>query len=302
MKKLIRIGIVSFDTSHSVHFTKRINHVGISEDQWVEGAEVVMGYPGGPTIFAGKEVISQRTQEIRDCGVQIIDSPQDMIGKVDAVLIEVQEGRLHLRHAKPFIKAGLPVFVDKPFTCNVSEARKIAELSQTYEVPVFSSSSLRYAVEIQELKAREDLGNILGVDVYSPAAFYPKNPGLFNYGIHGVEMLYSLMGSGCSTVICTWDERWEKVVGHWKDGRIGCFRGIREGGDEYGFTVFGEKKIVTSAVNTQYIYRELLKRIIEMFETRKPPILIEETIESVSFIEASLKSANEGGTKQHLKN
>jgi len=298
---LIRIGILGFDTSHAVQFTKRINHVGISEDQWVEGARVVMGYPGGPSSFVTDEVIAERTEVIRDAGVQIVDSAEALIGNVDAVLLEFQDGGQHLEQARPFIEAGIPLFIDKPFTCSVADAKKIAELAREKGVPVFSSSSLRYALEVQNLKSRTDLGAILGVDVYSPGPSHPKNPGLFNYGIHGVEMIYALMGQGCRSVRCIWDGRWEKVIGLWEDGRIGTLRAIREGARGYGFTAFCEKGIVPSTIDTRYIYLELLKRIIGMFQTGKPPISIEETVEIMAFMEAALKSAREDGAEQRVE-
>jgi predicted dehydrogenase len=293
VKDLIRIGIVGFDTSHAVEFTKRINHVGISEDQWVYGAKVVMGYPAGPSSFVDDNVLTQRTQIIKECGVEIVNSAEEMVGRVDAVLLELQEGDLHLKTAKPFLEAGIPLFIDKPFTCSVSDAKKIFEIARSYNVPVFSSSALRYALEIQGLKERKDIGEILGAETYSPATFHPKNPGLFNYGIHGIEMLYAIMGVGCETVRCFHKENWDVVVGIWRDERIGVFRGTRKGQYGYGFTAFCEKSIVSSNVDTRYIYRELLKRVIEMFQTRSMPVNPEETIEIIAFMEASMKSANE---------
>ncbi len=301
--KLIRIGIVSFDTSHAVEFTKRINHVDIPEEQWVEGAQVVMGYPGAPSSFASEEVVSQRTRLLRDkYGVQVVDAPQEMIGKVEAILLEFQEGGLHLENARPFLKAGLPTFIDKPFTCSVRDAKELAKLAKSQGTPLFSSSSLRYAVEIQELKSRrEEVGAVLGADVYSPASLNPKNPGLFNYGIHGVETLYSLMGPGCESVWCVSEDGWETTLGRWKDGRIGTMRGTRQGAHSYGFTAFCEKRVVPAVIDTRYIYRELLKQIVDMFQTRKPPLAMEETVEVIGFIEASMKSANRGGIEVKLR-
>ena len=294
---LIKVGIIGFDTSHAVEFTKRINHVGISEDQWVDRAKVVMGWPGGPSSFVSDEVILQRTKQLQEFGVRIVDSPDDLIGEVDAVMLELQEGSQHLKYAKPFIEAEIPLFIDKPFTCSVSDAKKIVELARSRNVPIFSSSSLRYALEVQKLRFRRDLGEIYGAETYSPAHLHPKNPGLFNYGIHGIEMLYAIMGTGCKSVRCIHDGRWDVVVGVWHDGRTGLFRGIRKGALGYGFTAFCEKAIVSSSIDTRYIYRELLKKVVEMFQTRKMPIDPEETIEIIAFIEASLKSANNGSVE-----
>ena len=74
--------------------------------------------------------------------------------------------------------------MDKPFTCNLAEAKELATLAQSKDVPIFSSSSLRYGVEVIEIQQKADeTGAILGVEVCSPAPTNPHNPGLFHYGI-----------------------------------------------------------------------------------------------------------------------
>ncbi|MEM2756500.1 MAG: Gfo/Idh/MocA family oxidoreductase [Candidatus Bathyarchaeia archaeon] len=290
---MIKVGIIGFDSSHAVEFTKRLNHVDISEEHWVYGAKVIMGYPGRPSSFADSGTITQRIQLLKEFGVEIVDSAEEMIGKVDAIMLEQQEGGLHLEVAKPFIEEGIPLFIDKPFTCSVADAKKIFELAHSYDTPVFSSSSLRYALEVQDLKSRGDLGEVLGAETYSPAILHPRNPGLFNYGIHGVEMLYAIMGIGCESVRCFHKGQWDVAIGIWCDERIGVFRGMRRGPHNYGFTAFCEKAIVSSSIDTRYIYRELLKKVVEMFQNRRMPINPEETIEIIAFLEASLKSAIE---------
>jgi hypothetical protein len=87
------------------------------------------------------------------------------------------------------------------------------------------------------------------------------------------------------------------VTGLWKDGRVGTVRGIRAGSGGFGFTAFCEKSIQSATINAGYIYRELLKRIVEMFKTGKPPVDIAETVEIIAFIEAANKSGKQGGEK-----
>lgn len=162
-------------------------------------------------------------------GVEIADSAEEMIGGVDAVMLEQQEGGLHLEIAKPFIEKRIPLFIDKPFTCSVADAKKIFELAHLYDTLVFSASSLRYALEAQDLKSRSDLGEVLGTETYSPAILHPSNPVLFNYSIHGVEMLYTIMGVGCESARCFQKDQWDVAIGIWRDERIGVFKGMRKG-------------------------------------------------------------------------
>lgn len=294
---MLKLGIVDFDTSHVVEFTKRLNHKGISEDQWVDGAQVVIGCPGGSKIMP--ERIPGYTQEMEKLGVRLVDRPEDMIGKVDGMLIESQEGTPHKERSLPFLKAGLTCFIDKPFTCSVADARQIVDLAKRKKVPVFSSSSLRYAPELEKFVGDKTHGKILGVLSYGPAPFNERdperNPGLFHYGIHAAEILYSLMGPGCLGVTCTHEKDTDVVTGQWHDGRVAGVRGIRAGKSDYGFLAFTDKLVSHVTLNTRYIYRDLLKKIVEFFETKKSPVDVDVTIEIVAFIEAAFKSgANHG--------
>ena len=296
---MVRIGIVDFDTSHVVAFSQRLNHVGIGEDQWVEGAQVVMGYPGASLI--SPQLIAGYTEQVKACGVTIVDDPAEMIGKVDGIMIESVDGSVHYDRAKPLIKAGVPLYIDKPLTCSLEQARAIAKLAAENNVPVFSSSSLRYALEVQQVQEKQnELGKVLGADAYSPGPTHPRNPGLFNYGIHGLETLYALMGPGCNSVRAVSTEGVDVITGAWSDGRIGTLRATRAGAHSYGFTVFCEKRVVASAINAGFIYRELLKRVVKMFETGKPPIDIRETLEIIAFIEAVMESAKRDGERVAL--
>ena len=293
---MIRIGMVDFDTSHVGQFTRRLNHVAIGEEQWVDGAKVVMGCPGTSEI-TDRETIDKYTREMTDdFGIEIVNDPTDMIGKIDAVMVESQDGSVHLERVRPFLEAGIPSYVDKPFACSVADANEIVRLAESKGLPLFSASSLRYGMEIVEFNANlDETGAVIGADAYSPASLHPRNPGLFHYGIHGVETLYTLMGAGCQTVRCVSSEGADMVTGLWEGGRIGTIRGTRAGGHLYGFTAFCEKKVVQSSINAGTIYRELLKQAVKMFETGQAPLDIAVTVEIVAFIVAAHESSQRGG-------
>ena len=295
-----KIGLVDFDTSHVVQFTKRLNHLDIEEDQWVDGGNIVMGCPGESRV--SPERIPGYTEELKGMGVQIVDNPVDMIGHVDAVFIESNEGNLHLDHAKPFLEAGVPLFIDKPYAATTAQGRAIADLSAKHGVPVFSASSLRYTETVVDLLATlADEGGAQGAMVYSPGSEHYANPGLLNYGIHGVEVLFSLMGPGCQEVWAVRTDGADHVTGRWDGGRLGTVRAIRSGGGGYGLTVFSEKRAINSDIFTSNNYRNLLREIMKMLETGTPPLAIEETIEIISFIEAAYRSSQNGGAGTKLE-
>src|SRR5258708_6032926 len=258
---MIKLGILDFDTSHVVEFTKRINHKDIAEDQWVDGDQSVIGCPGESKL--SPERIPGHTKILEKLGVPLVDKPQDMIGKVDGMLVESVEGGVHFARAKPFLEAGLPCFIDKPFTCGLDDARKIVELADKKKAPIFSTSSLRYAPELVQFMADDKRGKLLGALSYGPAPLHERNPGLYHYGIHPVEVLYAIMGPGCQRLTCTHEKDVDVVTGVWKDARVATVRGLRPYGD-YGFTAFTEKGVKHVSIGTQFIYRELLKKIVEV--------------------------------------
>jgi predicted dehydrogenase len=298
---MIKLGILDFDTSHVIAFTTRLNHKGEAKDQWVDGAEVVIGCPGESKIMP--ERIPGYKKEMEKLGVPLVERPEEMIGKVDGMLIESQEGAAHWERARPFLEAGIPCYVDKPFACGVADARKMMELAAAKKVPIFSSSSLRYATELVDFVSE---GKLQGAVAYGPAHLNDKdvtrNPGLYHYGIHAVEVLYTLMGPGCRQVACTHEKDVDIVTGVWKDGRAATVRGRRgPNSDAYGFTAFGDKGVQHVPIDTKYIYRDLLRKIVEMFETKKAPLDVAVTVEIVAFIEAALKSAANHGTPQKVE-
>jgi hypothetical protein len=298
---MIKLGIIDFDTSHVPAFTQLLNHKSANKDQWVDGAEVVIGCPGKSEIMP--ERIPGYVKEMKELGVPLVDKAEDMIGKVDGMLIESQEGGAHWPTARPFLEAGIPCYIDKPFTCSVADARKIIELAEKKNLAVFSSSSLRYAPDLVKFINEKKHGAIQGCVAYGPAPLFDKNPklnpGLYHYGIHAVEILYTLMGPGCQRVTCTHDQGVDVATGHWKDGRIATVRGIRKGKSEYGALAFTDQGVYPVPIK-DVSYRELVKKIVEMFETKKSPLDIRETLEIVAFIEAANKSGSNHGAGEAL--
>lgn len=290
---MIRLGIVDCDTSHVVAFTQRLNHLEIAEEQWVDGAQVVAAVPL-PSLVS-PERVGPFTEQLRGYGVEILADPADLIGQVDGVLIEAVDGSVHRERAMPFIKAGLPVWIDKPFTCSTAEARTLVDAARDKGAPLMSASSLRYDLPVQDVQTRRaEVGRVLGVDAFTPASLHPRNPGLFHYAVHGVELAYALMGTGCRRVRCVHTEGSDVAIGEWEDGRLATVRGTRQGAYALGFTAFTEKQVIP-ALSGKFYYRELLMRVVEMMRSGHSPISGEEMIEVVAFQEAANQSmAREG--------
>ncbi|TVP95747.1 MAG: gfo/Idh/MocA family oxidoreductase [Planctomycetaceae bacterium] len=286
-----RLGIIGLDTSHSIAFTKAFN--AEQADPALGNCKVVAAYPwGSKTIESSSSRVPGYIEEVKKLGVEIVDSIDDLLGKVDGVLLETNDGGPRREQVMQVFAAGKPVFMDKPVAASLADVVAIYDAAEKLGVPTFSSSSLRYAQGVQEVRAGE-FGAVLGCDAHSPCALEPSHTDLYWYGIHGVEMLYTCMGTGCATVSRTSSDAFDLVVGQWTDGRIGTFRGIRSGPAPYGGTAFTEKG--TQPIGPYRGYQPLIVEIAKFFRTGQSPVSVEETLELYAFMEAADESKRRGG-------
>lgn len=290
--KPLRAGIIGLDTSHVPAFTKIFNSPDATGD--VAGIRVVVGYPGGTDYGPSRDRVAKFTQGMRDAGVEIVETIPELLAKCDVVLLESVDGRIHLEEAIPVIKAGKPVFIDKPVAASLVDAITIFELAKKHNVPCFSSSSLRFSTDVQGALKDEAIGEVVGAAAWGPCDYQAGTPDLCFYGIHSVESLFTLMGSGCERVTRTQTERGDEVVGVWKGDRIGSFRGLRKGGAaSFGAVVYGTKGI--APLKTPAAYKDLCMQIGRFFRTHQPPVDAATTIEIFAFMEAADESKRQGG-------
>lgn len=290
-EQAIRVGIIGLDTSHSTAFTKLLNDT--ADGQHVAGCRVVAASPqGSPDIESSVSRVPEYTAEVEKHGVEIVAGIPALLERVDAVLLETNDGRPHLEQVIPVLRAGKRVFVDKPIAGSLADAVAIHRLAAQRGVPLFSASSLRFAAGTLAVRSGS-LGAVTGVDTYSPCALEATHPDLFWYGIHGVEALFTAMGPSCMSVTRTHSADFDLVTGLWSDGRIGTFRGIRRGAASYGGVAFGEKGI--APVGAFDGYRPLLVEIVKFFQTGEAPVSSEETLQIYAFMEAADESQRQGG-------
>ena len=295
-EKVFRIGIIGLDTSHVIAFTKQINDPNNNY-----GCRVVVGYPGGsPDVLSSANRVEKYTRQLHDeFGIEIVETIEELCNKVDGVLLESVDGRPHLLQVKPVIAAKKPIFIDKPMAGNMTDVIEIFRLAKENNVPCWSSSSLRFCPEIDGMKNNEQIGEIIGCSAFSPCSLEEHHPDLYWYGIHGVEILFTIMGRGCKTVRRIQTKDTEFVVGVWNDGRIGTFRGIRSGKKDYGAFVYGTKSIKLSGKFTGY--GPLVDEIIKFFKTGNVPVPAEETIEIYAFMSAADESKVKDGEAVSIK-
>jgi predicted dehydrogenase len=299
----LRIGLIGLDTSHVVDFTSILNDP--SRPDHVAGGRVVAAFKGGsPDVEASATRIERFTSEVTTkWGVELVDSIEALCARVDAVILTSVDGRHHLAQARPVFAARKRVFIDKPLAGSFKDAQEIARRSRESGTPFFSSSSQRFQPELQALRTSPQLGEILGASTYGPCPIQTYVPDLFWYGIHTVEMLYTLMGPGVDTVTRVHTADTDIVVARWKDGRVGVMRGHRAGPQTYGAVAYGRKAILSFGAPRPdapkeplpSAYPALLDAMLTFFRSGVPPVPPEETLEIMAFMEAAdLSKARQG--------
>jgi predicted dehydrogenase len=298
-KGALRVGLVGLDSSHAVEFTALLNDPARPEH--VPGARVVAAFRGGsPDVEASATRIDRFTAELRDrWKVELVATLPELLPKVDAVIITSVDGRAHLPQLRQLLPTRKPVFIDKPLAASLADAREIARLARAAGTPIFSSSSLRFVPEIATLKAEPRVTPLLGAFAWGPAPTEPHHPDLFWYGVHEVEILYTLLGPGCTGVTRVTSPGADLVVGRWRDGRLGTLRGGRDGNRAYGAVAFGKKEVVAREVR-DHGYGGLLAEVVRFFQTGASPVPLETTLEMMAFMEAADASKARGGVEVPL--
>jgi hypothetical protein len=288
-----RIGIIGTDTSHVTVFTGLINGGN-------SGTRVVAAFKNGSADIpesAGR--VEQYANELQTkWNVEIVTSVAALLPKVDGVLLESNDGRVHLEQARQVIAAHKPLFIDKPLAATLEDAREIARLAKTAGVPWFSSSSLRFGA-IGQAK----VAGITGVTTWGPGPLVSHhNLELGWYAIHPVEILYALIGPGCESVTRTYSPDADVIVGRWKDGRLGMVRAVRPYSDYGAIMNVGRETVVSHPKAGEATdYHPLVAEIVKFFQTGKPPVPNDETLELIAFLDAAQKSKEQGGRPVALR-
>lgn len=292
----IRIGIIGTDTSHVPAFTKMLNDA--KSPNHIDGARIVAAYKGGSKdIESSYSRVDKYAAEVQEkYGVEIVGDIPTLCSKVDAVLIESVDGRTHLAQARQVIAAGKPLFIDKPLASTLEDAREIARLAKAAGVPWFSASSLRWS-EMAEMK----FPDTKGVLTWGPGPEEEHHQlDLSWYAIHPIEVLFTLMGTGCETVTRVVGKDSDEITCKWKDGRVGSVRSLRPYGG-YGAVLYRKDTVVQSPAKPKAGYEPLVQEIVKFFQTKTPPVPNEETLEIFAFMDAAQRSKAAGGAPMKLR-
>jgi len=310
----VKVGIIGLDNYQAVAFTELFHNPKVEGD--LAGIKVIAAFPAGsPDIEESVRELPKWKEQIQKLGVEIVNSPEAVLKRVDAVLVMSVDGRAHLEQLKPILKAGKPVYIGRPLAASLADAVEIYRFAAEHKTPIFSCSQHRFSPGFIGMRKHPEVGDVLGADVYGGCPREPHHPDLFWHGIHGVETLYTIMGPGCVSVTRVSTDVAEVVTGVWKDGRVGTYRGIRTGAPKYSATVFGTKGVSTAGIyghgvpvkgvvptNDRYMgYEATAVEIAKFFKSKTPPVKAEETIELFAFMEAAEESKRLNGVAVKLE-
>jgi hypothetical protein len=291
----LRIGMIGLDTSHAVNFT-RIFHDAERKDH-VPGARVVAAFKASsPDIPTSRDLVEGYANQLQQqYGVRMYSSIAEMAAHVDAIMVVSIDGRVHLAQSREAIRAGKPVFVDKPMAASLAESIAIFELARRRKVPLFSASSLRFAAGTKAVRDGS-IGAVVEAQTTSPAHLEPNHIDLFWYGIHGVESLVTVMGPGIEWVARRNSAPGEiEVEAGWVAGRRGLYRESK---------TFGGKAVGNrgeAEVGRFDGYAPLLAAVVEFFRTGISPVPEHETLEILAFMEADALSKARNGERVTIR-
>ena len=292
-----KVGIIGLDTSHALAFTKIMN---VDRDPGADGFRMVAAYQwGSKDIVSSTNRYPKYIPQMKEMGVEIVPTIDELLAKVDCVCLETNDGREHLWQAEKVFKAGKPCFIDKPLAHNLRDALKIYDLGKAYGAKYFSSSALRYGKVVQAARNGE-YGQIRTVALTSPSPLEEQGTHNFYswYGIHGFEPFVTVMRTGAERVSCFRNEKDDVVNVEYRDGRMAQLHLFRNAWTYSGYVMpvkpaDPSKPVILS--DGYPGYEPLLRDIVKFFRTGVVPFPPEETLEIFALMEAAEMSAKRGG-------
>ncbi|HUU26903.1 MAG TPA: Gfo/Idh/MocA family oxidoreductase [archaeon] len=273
--KRVRVGIIGAENSHSVGFGKMFN-----VDKKFPGVEVV-------AIWGETDEFAQRSAKEGSIP-KIVKKQEELLGMADAVIIDHRHPKYHMQAAIPFIQAGIPTFVDKPFSYRIDEGRDLLELAEKHKTPVTCLSSVGYGPGVNDMAAQaKELGQKLSIVITGPADINSKYGGIFFYGVHIVERLFKVFGDDATAVRAT------------RHGPLTTFQIEFESGNLVTVILSREWQIFYASdkgmqeLKARFEVRDemyMYSAIVRMFQTGEEPRTHESILRTVAVLEAMERS------------
>ena len=285
---IMRIGAIGIDSSHLPEFSRRMKELNAAKKTRCLVTHVFD--PGGHDLPKAAEWLAKT----RDMGAQQVGSMDELLKSVDGVMVLSVNGNKHLPLSLPSLERGLPTYIDKPLTCNLSEAKQLLATARKTSARCYSASSLRFPAEVTEMD-KAALGALKAIDAFGPGSIHALMEGLFFYGVHTIEMVDALWGPGVKRVSAVHLEDRDLLDLDYHDGRFARLRMERKGAYEFGATVHGEKGVKQFKVDFAPVYTRLMEGMARFFEGGAAPPPLRDLVENVAVMEAGNASMKRDG-------
>lgn len=284
----MRLGIVGAENSHTAKVAQTLN------------VQKACGEARVVAVWGETEEFARKAAQIGEIPL-IVKRPEEMIAKIDAVMVDHRHAKYHVPATFPFIEAGIPAFVDKPFSYTVREGAELLKLARKKRVPITSFSVLPEQEGFRKdlLKQVRSAGKITSISSTGPCEIRSKWGGAFYYGIHQVDGILKAFGGGIASVEVIKGTGGNcdalAVMKYGDGGPIVSMQCVANWNHEFAFRAIGTKGAV-EFVNRYdaNMYLAGIRKFLKMFRTGKAPHTPREILEPIAVLEAMNKSVKSG--------
>lgn len=236
-------------------------------------------------------------------GVPVLSSPDELVGKLDGVMITARHGAKHFEFAKPYLADGIPMFIDKPITCDEAEAVAFMREAKRHGVRLCGGSSCVYLDEVQRLKAAVEsgeCGTLLGGTVVAPLFVNPQYGGFWFYAQHLVEILLTIFGGDVRRVFASKHSGSESVSFIAKYDTFDVTATYTAGTIHYYAAAFGTKALLSEPMTfTEEIFRHETDNMRSLLDGNPMKTTYEAFIRPV-FVQSALLRSLESGAWEEI--
>lgn len=277
---MYRIGIIGTENSHAAAFIEIFKNDANYSDMKVVCV-------GGMYEDANEKLKEKY-------GVEVINDPEQMLGKIDAAMITCRDGKYHAKYARPFIEAGLPVFIDKPFTVDAQEALELVQLAKEKSSLMVGGSAVKSSYDILMLKnaVEKDRNSVKGGSMVAPVSMKNEYSGFYFYASHLAEMCLNTFGYSPKAV--TAKENNDNVVAMIEYENYTVSLLFASGIAKYFGQVVNADGIYSREVDISIIYKHECDEFANMLRNGKMKYSYEELIKPVYLLNAIYESYTTG--------
>jgi predicted dehydrogenase len=275
----MNIGIIGAENSHAVSVAKLVN-----VEKAFKGVRVTH-------LWGEKEEFSKKTAEAGQIPT-IVARQTDMLGQVDGVMIDHRDGKLHLAAARPFVKAGVPTFVDKPVCRSLAEAKAFLKFRKAAKTPICTMSSIPYHEDMPATQKKlKGLGRLRLLRLSGPGDWASQWGGIWFYGIHQVELMVHLLGVGATQAAMSVNGKDCTAVVNYPQGLTVEMAFLVDAPYEFRIQAIGHEGSLDFKMGHDPKTLHCTTRIwAKMFSTKKEPFTDQRMLAPIAVLEAMEKS------------